>query len=89
MKTSKKGDIGNANLDKINAYLVTPNGSLQKYDYKTGKIKLLSTDMPSDNKDPLRLNGQSALVNDNRLDIEKLLELYRKQMYKLENIFKR
>lgn len=45
--------------------------------------------MPSDNKDPLRLNGQSALVNDNRLDIEKLLELYRKQMYKLENIFKR
>ena len=89
LKTSKKGDIGNANLDKINAYLVTPNGSLQKYDYKTGKIKLLSTDMPSDNKDPLRLNGQSALVNDNRLDIEKLLELYRKQMYKLENIFKR
>ena len=89
LKTSKKGDIGNANLNKINAYLVTPNGSLQKYDYKTGKIKLLSTDMPSDNKDPSRLNEQSALVYDNRLDIEKLLELYRKQMYKFENIFKR
>ena len=49
-------DGTNANKHKRILYVVTPNGSLQKYDPQTGKIKVLSDDMPSDSNDPDRLN---------------------------------
>ena len=36
--------------------MATPNGSLQKYDPKTGKVTIISKDLPSDPKDVDRLN---------------------------------
>ena len=36
--------------------LVTPNGSLQKYNCSTGVVSVLSNEMPSDVNDPDRLN---------------------------------
>lgn len=41
-------DISSANERGIDSYLVTPNGNLKKYDPKTGKIKTISSDIPSD-----------------------------------------
>lgn len=75
-------DIGNANRDKLNSYVATPNGSLQKYDYKSGKITMISTDMPSDVKDPERLNSISALMENNKLGIDAILKVFRKMLYK-------
>lgn len=49
-------DIGNSNKRGTDSYLVTPNGSLQKYNPLTGKITVISNDMPSDANDPYRLN---------------------------------
>lgn len=49
-------DIGIANKRGMNSYLVTPSGSLQKYDPHTGKISVISNDMPSDINDPYRIN---------------------------------
>jgi LysM repeat protein len=45
-------DIGMNNASKIKGFLVTPNGSFQMYDPKTGKISMLSQDMYHDTKDP-------------------------------------
>ena len=57
-KTSITGrnDVGIANRMGIVSYLVTPSGSLQKYDPHTGKISVISNDMPSDINDPYRIN---------------------------------
>ena len=49
-------DIGNANKRQMISYLVTPSGSLQKYNPKTGRITVISNEMPSDIKDPYRQN---------------------------------
>lgn len=49
-------DIGNANIRNLFSYVSTPNGSLQEYNPHTGKISIISNDMPSDPKDPTRLN---------------------------------
>lgn len=49
-------DIGNANYRHMDSYLVTPNGSLQKYSPSTGIISVLSNEMPSDCNDPDRMN---------------------------------
>jgi RHS repeat-associated protein len=38
--------------DKINGYVVTPAGLLFKYNVKTNKVRVLSTEMPNDPKDP-------------------------------------
>lgn len=62
-------DGANANKHKRISYVVTPNGSLQKYDSQTGKIKVLSNDMPSDSNDPDRLNEN----NINYISIEKTI----------------
>lgn len=62
-------DETNANKHKRISYVVTPNGSLQKYDPQTGKIKVLSNDMPSDSNDPDRLNEN----NINYISIEKTI----------------
>ena len=62
-------DGTNANKHKRISYVVTPNGSLQKYDPQTRKIKVLSDDMPSDSNDPDRLNEN----NINYISIEKTI----------------
>ena len=41
-------DIYSANERGIDSYLVTPNGNLKKYNPKTGKIRTISSDIPSD-----------------------------------------
>jgi RHS repeat-associated protein len=46
------GDIGYANMLGIDGYVVTPNGSLQKYDVATGTITKIATNMPNDPSDP-------------------------------------
>ena len=53
-------DIGMANKRKIISFLVTPNGSLQKYDPKTGIIIIINNKMPNDSKDPTRKNDVST-----------------------------
>lgn len=88
LRSSQKGDIGNANREKMNIYLTTPNGSLQKYNYKTGNIEILSKSIPSDSNDPSRLNNMPSIVEKNPLTFEKILELYRKQAYRTNNIYK-
>lgn len=50
-------DIGMANRKHLTAYVSTPHGSLQKYESDTGKISVISNSMPSDKKDPDRLNS--------------------------------
>ena len=54
------GDIGLSNSNMIDEYVVTPNGSLQKYDPLTGEITTISTRMPSDKNDTGRLNNIST-----------------------------
>ena len=58
-------DIGNANKRQRDSYLATPNGSLKKYSPQTGKVTLLSTDMPSDYNDPERVNNRSSFIEAN------------------------
>lgn len=58
---------------KIDGYLTTPDGSLKKYDQKTGKESVVSTDLPSDPADPTRKNGQSAIIspkNEPKVDLK-------------------
>ena len=43
----------------LTGYLTTPNGSFEKYDPKTNKQTTISTDLPSDPKDPDRKNTVS------------------------------
>ena len=62
-------DGTNANKHKRISYVVTPNGSLQKYDPQTGKIKVLIDDMQSDSNDPDRINEN----NINYIYIEKTI----------------
>mgnify|MGYP003401451284 CR=1 FL=1 len=52
----RNNDIGNDNRIKKVSYLVTPNGSLQKYNPQNGEITIVSNDMPSDPNDPTRVN---------------------------------
>ncbi len=42
-----KGDTYYAKRYKINFYLATPKGKLKLFEYKTGKISLISSDLPS------------------------------------------
>ena len=49
-------DIGIANRHNRTSYLVTPSGSLQKYNPQNGTILILSNQMPSDPNDPNCLN---------------------------------
>ena len=58
---------------KIDGYLATPDGSLKKYDQKTGKESVISTDLPSDPADPTKKNGQSAIIypkNEPKVDLK-------------------
>ena len=50
--TSTRGDVGDNNRNGLTGYLVTPSGTLQKYDPTTGTISTLSTTMPNDPANP-------------------------------------
>lgn len=52
-------DISSANCRGVISYVVTPNGNLKKYDPSTGKVTLISKNMPSDK------NAGKYRVNDN------------------------
>ncbi len=69
MKVTTENDIGNANTEKRDSYLASPNGILQKYDHQTGKIKVLSNEMPSDPNDPERLNRKQSFLEQNPYSI--------------------
>ncbi len=71
-----QNDIGNANARKIDSYLVTPNGSLQKYDPKKNKISNISNKMPSDFRDPDRLNDVDTTEKDSNTmaDLLKMIQ---------------
>lgn len=58
-----KSDIGVANLSGYLSFVVTPNGSLQKYDPQTGVISLISNEMPSDPRDENRMNNIDPVRN--------------------------
>jgi RHS repeat-associated protein len=59
----KTKDVGFSNENNLTGYVATPNGSLQKYDPTTGKVSLISTQMPSDPKDLTRLNNVAPVDN--------------------------
>jgi RHS repeat-associated protein len=40
----------------MDIFIATPNGSLKKYDNSTGNVTTVSTNLPSDRKDPTRQN---------------------------------
>ena len=69
------GDLGLSNLNKLDSYLVTPNGSLMKYYHKTGDIETISTDMPSDSKSPDRKNSVSSLIGKDESYIKDMLKI--------------
>ena len=75
-------DVGWANVHNRTSYLVTPNGSLQKYIPSDGKILIVSNDMPCDSNDPDRLNDNIIVtisINaQNRDLIEYLINLFGK-----------
>ncbi len=65
--------ILSANIDKIDSYLASPNWEPQKYNHRTGKIKVLSNEMPSDPNDPDRQNSISPFFEKDKsmfLDIK-------------------
>ena len=78
---TKKYDIGFSNNRKLDSYLATPNGTLQKYNYKTGKIKVLSHDMPSDKNDPDRVNTVQSDFETKPLSTLDILEINKNIMY--------
>lgn len=57
-------DIGNANARQMTSYVATPNGSLQKYNPKTGKITIVSNQMTSDLNDPDCMNVIEPIEHD-------------------------
>ena len=76
----KKRDIGNSNKRGLPSYLATPNGTLQKYNPRTGEVSIISTELPSDANDPTRKNHNSPEsttthinTNTNNLNIFNLL----------------
>ena len=57
MSTTERNDIGTSNRERITGYVVTPQGSLQKYEPDNGTITVINNNMPSDINDPSRLNA--------------------------------
>jgi len=68
---AKDGDIPYANHYRINGYVATPNGSLQKFTFSTGKITTIGKNMPSDSNDPKRLNKVSSDPSTTKYTIKK------------------
>ena len=76
------GDIGIANELKIDSYLVTPNGSLKRYDHTSGKISTINTDMPSDEMELTRMNSISSKIETKTFNSE---DLYKIQLKIINN----
>lgn len=51
------GDVGYFEKEGVNGYVSTPNGSLQKYNVEKNTVTIQRTDLPSDPRDPDRLNA--------------------------------
>ena len=66
-------DIGLANSNGYLSYVVTPNGSLQKYDPQTGIITVISSNMPSDPFSPNRLNQSEPNISHDASLIKSIL----------------
>ena len=62
-KHSSEGDIFIYNYYEMDGYVATPNGSMRWYNFLTGEVQTISTQMPSDRNDPLRLNKESPLIS--------------------------
>lgn len=77
----REDDIGVANISCMISYVVTPNGSLQKYDNSSGKIRVLSNDMPSDKNDPNRLNDKGSEIERDSVTNGELLKIMRDILY--------
>lgn len=58
-----RADKNDNNKSGLMGYLTTPNGSLKEYDPKTKSESVVSTDLPSDPKDPDRKNNIIPLEN--------------------------
>jgi len=63
-------DIYSANRRGIESFLVTPNGNLKVYDPKTGKVKIVSKDMPSDK------HAGKYRVNNNIVDTRHFIQKF-------------
>ena len=87
MRTSQKGDIGIANKRKMNIYVATPNGTLQKYDFTNGHISVISKELPSDMNDPTSKNNKSSIEEKHPMTFEKIQELFEKSMLNAINGF--
>lgn len=79
-------DIGNANARQLKSYVATPNGSLQKYNPETGKIKVVSNQMASDFNDPDRMNviapiEQNPITIDKALNMQKNIEELKQNLW--------
>ena len=55
-------DIGSANKSQKIIYVATPCGTLQKYEPEKGTIKKVSNSIPSDARDPKRVNSIPSIV---------------------------
>lgn len=76
-------DIGNANRRKMDSYVVTPNGSLLKYNYKENTITSISNYMPYDPTDGTSLtdNKNNAFYELNPTTVSDDLRMLRKVFY--------
>ena len=79
--STKNYDIGFSNNRKLISYLVTPNGTLQKYDFKTGKIKVINHSMPSDKNDLDRMNSVQSDVETQPISNKEFLEIKGRILY--------
>jgi len=65
----------------VDGYVATPEGSLKKYDVETKKVTTVSTDLPSDPKDPDRKNK----VTPTDIPMEKKQKQIKKEPEKKQN----
>ena len=67
LTSSRSGDIGNYNINKIDGFVITSNGSIKEFNHSTGKITDLTNNapefknIPSDQLDPTHVNTENAL----------------------------
>ena len=78
MNVRSNSDIGISNATGVEAYLVTPNGSLQKYDPSSGVVTIISNNMPSDVRDPQHLNSVDSNYENNCMTPADYLKIWRK-----------
>ena len=62
-------DLGIANSLKIDMFLASPNGVLQKYRYSDNNISVISKELPSDVNHPNRENNNNANIERQKITI--------------------